>query len=75
MIESTAKLIGLGIKTDICFVLGTGKNEKFISKLNEQNQFFDKLVALEHPRFIMQYKSRTKNEYIDKYLRAFSLLD
>lgn len=74
MIESIAKLIKLGIKTNVCFVLGTGKNEKFLNTLNREYHFFDKMIALEHPRYIMQYKSRTRNTYVDKYLAAFSAI-
>ncbi|RYU86204.1 SMUG2 DNA glycosylase family protein [Mucilaginibacter terrigena] len=64
--------IGLGVATDVCFCFGTGQNEKFIRKLNDEHGFFNKIVALEHPRFIMQYKSKSKQAYIDKYLEAFS---
>jgi hypothetical protein len=28
-------------------------------------------VALEHPRYIMQYKAKEKADYIEKYLKAF----
>ena len=34
--------------------------------------FFGKIVALEHPRFIMQYRAKTKAAYIAKYLAAFT---
>jgi len=71
MIENIHKQIGLGIKTDTCFCFGTGKNEKFLRKLNDEYKFFGKIIALEHPRFIMQYKSAKKQFYIDKYLAAF----
>jgi hypothetical protein len=67
--------IDLGIDTDICFCFGNGKNEKFLRKLNEENKFFRKIVALEHPRFIVQYKSKEKQLYIDKYLSAFNSVD
>ncbi|WEK18228.1 MAG: SMUG2 DNA glycosylase family protein [Candidatus Pedobacter colombiensis] len=71
MIDSIHQLIDLGIHTDICFCFGTGKNEKFLSKLNEEHHFFKKIIALEHPRFIMQYKNSEKQFYIDKYISAF----
>jgi len=70
-IENIKKQIALGTKTDICFCFGTGKNEHFLRLLNEENHFFDKIIALEHPRFIMQYKNRSKQIYIDKYITAF----
>ena len=69
------KQIALGIDTDICFCLGSGKNEKILFGLNETHGFFKKIVALEHPRFIMQYKSKYMQKYIDKYLTAFSMAE
>lgn len=63
--------IKLGVDTHTCFCFGTGKNEKFLRKLNDEHQFFKNIIALEHPRFIMQYKSRSKQFYIDKYVEAF----
>jgi hypothetical protein len=71
IIENIRKQIKLGINTDVCFCFGTGKNEKFLTKLNEEHRFFKKIIALEHPRFIMQYKFKTKDLYIEKYLKAF----
>ena len=73
IIRSIKQHIALGIHTDICFCLGSGKNEKILNRLNEKHSFFKKIVALEHPRFIMQYKSKQMQEYISKYLHAFSL--
>lgn len=70
MIESMRKLVALGVNTDICFCLGTGKNIQFLEKLNTEQGFFKKIIALEHPRFIMQYKSLSKDLYIKKYLSA-----
>lgn len=61
----------LGVNREIAFCFGTGKNEKFLNRLNDEYHFFKKIVALEHPRYIMQYRSKTKQSYIDKYLDAF----
>ncbi|WP_413670754.1 SMUG2 DNA glycosylase family protein [Mucilaginibacter sp. Mucisp86] len=71
MIENIRKQIALGVNTDKCFCFGTGKNETFLRKLNDEYYFFDEIIALEHPRFIMQYKTASKQFYIDKYLAAF----
>lgn len=71
IVDNIRKQIALGVRTDVCFCFGTGKNEKFLRQLNEQERFFGKIVALEHPRFIVQYKSKSKEVYIDKYLKAF----
>lgn len=61
-----------GIVRDVCFCLGMGKNYKFLLELNESSAYFDRIVPLEHPRFIMQYKSKQKELYISKYIEEFS---
>ena len=71
IIENIRTQISLGVETDVCFCFGTGKNESFLRRLNNEHNFFGKIVALEHPRFIMQYKAKSKEMYIDKYLSAF----
>jgi len=65
------KQINFGIKTDVCFCFGKGKNEKFFKALNDEKNFFERIVALEHPRFVMQYRLKSKQVYIDKYLETF----
>jgi len=57
-----------GIDRKVAFCLGDGKNFKYLSKLNEEQKFFDKIIPLPHPRFIMQYKLKKKEEYIQSYL-------
>jgi len=71
IVENMKKQLAMGVETDVCFCFGTGKNEKFLARLNDDHGFFGKIVALEHPRFIMQYKARLKHFYIDKYISAF----
>jgi hypothetical protein len=75
IIKSLQQLIQLGIKTKTCFCLGTDKNAKFLNLLNNEYKFFDRIIPLEHPRFIMQYKSADKELFIDKYIRALSNVD
>ena len=72
MVESLKKQLEFGIYTNICFCLGTGKNYKFLLELNSKFGFFNRIVALEHPRYIMQYKSRQKDYYISKYVVELS---
>jgi len=71
IIDNINKQVALGIGTDVCFCFGTGKNENVLRRLNNEHGFFKEIVALEHPRFIMQYKAMSKQFYIDKYLSAF----
>lgn len=63
--------IALGVSTEVCWCLGTGKNEKFLRSLNRAHGFFGEIVALEHPRFIMQYRSASRTDYVKKYISLF----
>lgn len=72
IIESLKKQISFGIDRDIVYSFGAGKNLKFLQTLNQEHHFFDQIVPLEHPRYIMQYRSKQKQFYIDKYINAFN---
>ncbi|MET6997579.1 SMUG2 DNA glycosylase family protein [Chitinophaga defluvii] len=72
MVKSLREQLTFGIDTRVCYCMGTGKNAAFLQQLNKQERFFEKIVPLEHPRFVMQYRTKRKQEYIDKYLEAFS---
>ena len=71
IISSIQKQIALGFKTDFCICIGGDKNLKFFSALNKEYKFFDEIVPLPHPRFIMQYRRKHKENYIQQYLLAF----
>jgi hypothetical protein len=71
IIGSLRQQIALGVATDIGFCFGTGQNADFLRRLNEEHRFFDRIIALPHPRFVMQYQSRNKPAFIDQYLAAF----
>ncbi len=65
-------LVKCGMRTDTVLCIGTGKNATFFNKLNERLELFDRIIALEHPRYVMQYKSKQMDAYIAKYLSALA---
>ena len=71
IVDSLQKQLQFGIAREVCFCLGSGKNFKFLLQLNSDLKLFGKIVPLEHPRYIMQYKSKKKQEYIAKYIEEF----
>lgn len=74
IVSTLDKQLQLGIERDICICLGSGKNDKFLRKLNDKHKFFRTIITLEHPRFIMQYRARSKEEYLKKYVEALKQL-
>lgn len=73
LLEQIRAQIDLAGKNERIIVFGTGKNLEFLTQLNKEFNFTPELIALEHPRYIMQYKYRDRETYITKYLEAFSL--
>lgn len=72
LLEQIQKQIELAGKNERIIVFGTGKNLKFLQKLNNEYNFTPELVPLEHPRYVMQYKYKHREQYIAKYLEAFT---
>ncbi len=60
-----------GIDTKVCFCLGEGENFKCIKRLNEKFKFFEEIVPLLHPRFIMQYRRKRIEEFVHMYKEKF----
>ena len=68
IVESLKTQIEFGVSRQKAFCLGEGENFKFLSALNKDEKFFRELVPLAHPRFIMQYRRKFLQDYIDDYL-------
>ncbi len=64
--------IAFGARRDVAIVLGTGKLRKIFEDLNCEQGFFDTVCAVEHPRFIMQYRRRHLGAFIQKYRAVFT---
>jgi hypothetical protein len=65
--------LAFGANKNIALCLGK-KNGEYLHKLNEENRFFDSITILEHPRYIMQYKLKKLDYYLESYLKVFQSL-
>jgi hypothetical protein len=74
IIDGLNTQLDFGIERERCFCLGTGKNYEYLKKLNDETGIFGSVIPLEHPRFIMQYRTKTKDIFIEKYLTAFAAI-
>jgi len=59
----------LNTTNELCFCLGEGTNYKIFSKWNEEEGFFRKIIPLPHPRWIMQYRRKKVDEFVQMYVR------
>lgn len=69
------KLVSCGMRTDAVIIIGTGKNAAFFGRLNERLGLFREVKTLEHPRFVMQYRAKQLDTYIQRYLDALGELN
>ena len=70
MIENLTKLVSFNVNREICICIGGEKNFKYLNSLNSQYNWFQEIVSLPHPRFIMQYKRKLLDDYIKLYLKV-----
>ena len=70
IIDCINKQLAIGFSTDKCLCIGGEKNFKFLSGLNNEYKWFKEIVPLPHPRFILQYRRKQKDQFIHQYLSA-----
>jgi len=68
MIASLREQIDFGIDTEVCYILGR-KNGKYIDRINAREKLFGSVIVLDHPRYIEQYRSKDRDEYLTGYLK------
>jgi hypothetical protein len=74
ILENLNRHISMGFSGDVVICLGEGKNNKFLVELNRQHGLFNEIIPLPHPRWIMQYRYHSRNEYIGRYLKVLKSL-
>jgi hypothetical protein len=74
LVEAIRRQLRFGGRRDVAVVIGAGDNLRVMQRLNAEHRFFGELRALEHPRFIMQYRRSQLDRYVADYLRLFGEL-
>ncbi len=68
IIKTIQQQLQMGFETSTCICIGGEKNYKFLKNLNNEYSSFKKIIPLPHPRFIMQYRRKRKQEYVQAWL-------
>ncbi len=69
LVKAIERQLKFGCKTEQAFVIGEGKNMEVFSKLNDKFGWFGRINGLPHPRFIMQYRRKQMDEYLELYTK------
>jgi hypothetical protein len=68
IIDSIEKQLRFPVERGRCLCIGGEKNFKYLSSLNERFHWFKEIIPLPHPRFIMQYRRKEIQSFIQLYL-------
>lgn len=71
ILRTLNRQLALGACRGTAILLGSGANLRFFSALNREHRLFRQVLALDHPRFIMQYRRKRLAHYRRAYRRAF----
>jgi len=69
--ETVRTQLTFGAARHVAVCLGR-KNETYLRRLNDQQGFFGRIVTLDHPRYILQYRSKETPAYIDRYITTLA---
>ena len=64
MINSIDKQLEFPCSRKIAFSLGKGKNYKILLELNKDHKWFEEVIPLAHPRWVMQYQRKNYEKHL-----------
>ena len=72
IVKNLDRLTSYHVDRSVAYAIGGEKNFNFLLKLNAIHKWFDEVIPLPHPRFIMQYRRKQKEQFIQQYLQAMA---
>lgn len=73
VVEKIRDQMDFPINRTVAFCIGQGQNLKFLTYLNDKYELFQKIETVPHPRWVMQYRLKRKEEYIQEYLAKLAV--
>lgn len=72
IVESIQRQQAFGAVGEVALCMGEGQNFRFFRELNAVHGFFDEIIPLSHPRYVMQYRRKHLDDYRRQYLQALA---
>lgn len=72
VVEKIKDQMDFPINRKVAFCIGQGQNLKFLTYLNDKYELFQKIETVPHPRWVMQYRLKRKEEFVGQYLSILS---
>lgn len=70
IIEWMSQALDAGVRRDVTIVLGAGKLRSYMEKHIRTDVGLAEVVYLDHPRYIMQYRRRDVEAYVELYVET-----
>ncbi len=70
IIESIRAQQKFGTTQKVALCMGQGQNAKYFQKINEKHGFFEQIIPLPHPRWVMQYRRKRLDEFVGQYVEV-----
>lgn len=64
--------LDFGAHREAAICLGEGQNFAFFQKINTTHGFFKEIVPLPHPRWVMQYRRKRVEEFVERYVTVLN---
>ncbi len=71
--SSVNTITGFGLNRKAAILLGSGALQKYTRQYLSATFREMKVIALDHPRFVMQYRRAHVSEYVKRYVEAITL--
>ncbi|WP_170110563.1 uracil-DNA glycosylase family protein [Flavilitoribacter nigricans] len=68
IVDHLHTLLDFPVSNTVALCLGRGKNYEYFRKLNDTHRFFGEVIPLPHPRWVMQYRRKRMEEFVQEYL-------
>lgn len=73
IIDNLQTQFAFGNIDKIAVSMGKGKNYDYLKKLNKRIELFDEIIPLPHPRWVMQYRRKKMEQFINEYVNVLSI--
>jgi hypothetical protein len=72
IVKNLQRIVGFHVDRTFGFSIGGEKNFRYLNSLNKNFNWFNEVIPLPHPRFIMQYRRKQKEQFIQQYLQIIT---
>ena len=68
MAQAMQKQLNASAERRVAYSMGMGSNFRYFKAFNDRHKFFKRVEPLPHPRWIMQYRRKRLDEFINLYI-------